>query len=99
MKPTRAELVKPNPFFEIAFGCSNRLFYQVKNDLFELAEKINIEIQDGYIEEVCDYEGDLEKIIIYNQEEAYGLIDEVLKFYDVDSFTKLSGFNLVLSIY
>jgi len=99
MKPKESKVVTPTPYFNIAFGCSNRAFYNVKNELWKIAEKVDIELQDGYIEEKCDYEGDLEKIVIYNQERASKFIDEVLKYYEVDSYEKKEGLNLVLSIF
>ncbi len=99
MKPKDAKVVTPKSFFNITFGCSNRAFYQVKNELWEIAEKVDIELQDGYICEKCDYEGDLEEIIIYNQERAHEFIDAVLKFYEVESYNKEEGLNLVLSIF
>jgi hypothetical protein len=99
MKPKDAKIVTPSPFFKIIFGCSNRAFYQVKNELWEIAEKVDIELNDGYMTEKCDYEGDLEEIIIYNCERASKFIDEVLKFYEVESYNKEEGLDLVLSIF
>ena len=99
MKPKEAKLITPKPYFNIIFGCSNRAFYQVKNELWEIAEEVDIELQDGYIEEKCDYEGDLEEIIIYNNERSSEFIDAVLKFYEIDGYNKEDGLNLVLSIF
>ena len=99
MKPKESKVITPKSFFNIIFGCSNRAFYEVKSELWEIAEEVDIELQDGYIEEKCDYEGDLEKIIIYNQDRASEFIDAVLKFYEVDGYNKEDGLNLVLSIF
>ena len=99
MKPKESKIITPKPFFNVIFGCSNRAFYGVRAELWNIAEKVDIEMQDGYISEKCDYEGDLEKIIIYNQERASKFIDAVLKFYAVDSYNKEDGLDLVLSIF
>ncbi len=34
MKPTKSGVVKPEPYFEIVFGCTNRKFFNVKDELF-----------------------------------------------------------------
>jgi len=99
MEKKSAEIVSPAPYFKIAFGCGNRAFYTVKGELYDIAEEIGIEIQDGYITEKCDYEGDLEEIIIYRQERAELLIDKVLEFYGVNDWEMPEDMDLVLSIY
>ena len=81
----KAELVKPAPYFKIAIGCSNRAFYDEKHHLYKIAEEVGIEIQDGYITEKCDYEGDLEEIVIYRQERAEPFIQAVIASYGIDS--------------
>ena len=32
MEPKSSEIVTPEPFFKIKFGCGNRAFYKVKTD-------------------------------------------------------------------
>lgn len=83
MKAKEKKMVTPEPYFKIAFGCSNRNFYAVKQELYDIANEIGIEIQDGYITEKCDFEGDLETIIIYGDERGRQLRDKVLHHYDV----------------
>ncbi|HAR38658.1 MAG TPA: hypothetical protein DCS09_08865 [Porphyromonadaceae bacterium] len=81
MKPEKSEVVTPKPYFKISFGCSNRKFYDVKNLLYQIADDIDIEIQDGYIDEKCDYEGDLEEIILFRGEREDKLVSAVLDHY------------------
>jgi len=99
MKPVSSEVVTLAPYFKIKFECSNRAFYDVKSEICEIADKIGIEIQDGYISEKCDFEGDLEKIIIYNDERSFDLLSSVMEFYNVPLSDLPSGCNLVLSIF
>jgi len=79
-----AGLVTPKPYYKIAIGCSNRRFYGEKCHLHEIAESVGIEIDDGYVAEKCDYEGDLELIVIYRQDRAEKFINAVLDSYGVD---------------
>lgn len=83
MKPKKFGTIKPTPYFCIAFECSNRKFYGVKNELFDIAEKYGIELQDGHMGEKCDYEGDLEEIIIYRDDILKDFTAEVLNYYGV----------------
>jgi len=99
MKPEKSGIVKPEPYFKISFGCSNRAFYNVKSELYDIAEKIGIEINDGYIEEKCDYEGDLEEIIIYHGEREEPLVIAVLSFYGVPVIDVPFGMPVHLSIF
>lgn len=98
VEPKEKEIVTPSPYYKIAFKCSNRAFYGVKSDLYELAEKIGIEIEDGYIDEKCDYEGDLEEITIYNGLRDQPLRDVVLEYYGVDK-KEAEGMKIMLSIF
>ena len=98
IKPTKQSVVVPVKFFKIEFGCSNRSFYSVKSDLYSLAEKAGIEIEDGYIEERCDYEGDLDEIVVYNDKRGKLLIGSVIDFYGVDK-SLVEEMNIHLSIF
>lgn len=98
-EPKNAEIVTPEPYFKVAFGCSNRAFYTIKSELYAIGEKIGIEVQDGYVTEKCDYEGDLEEILIYNGEREKPLVDATLDFYGVDREKLPNGMNLMLSIF
>jgi hypothetical protein len=91
-----SEKVTPEPYYKIRFSVGNRRFYEVKSDLYNLADSIGIEINDGYITEECDYEGDLNRIIIYNGEREKKLVDAVLKFYDISE--DIGDMNVVLSM-
>lgn len=99
MKPESAEIITPRPFFKIRFGCSNRAFYNVKSEIYEIGESIGIEPQDGYMSEKCDYEGDLEKILIYREERSKEFITEILKFYEIDPATVPDGMDIELAIF
>ena len=63
MQPKETAVITPTPFFKVKFGCSNRAFYLVKNDVVKALENAGLEPYDGYFTEKCDYEGDLEEII------------------------------------
>jgi hypothetical protein len=97
MKPTKKEIVTPSPYFKIAFGCSNRAFYAVKNELYAIGEKVSTEPQDGYMDESCDYEGDLEKIRVYRGAGSEPFVDAILKHYEVTDIVP-KDMDLVLSI-
>tara|TARA_R110002074_G_scaffold73536_2_gene168853 strand:+ start:731 stop:1030 length:300 start_codon:yes stop_codon:yes gene_type:complete len=99
MKPIKTEIVSPSPFFKIAFGCTNRAFYGVKNELlYEIGQKVGIDPHDGYMEESCDYEGDLEEIRIYRGDRSEAFITAILDYYDVtDPVPK--EMDIVLSIF
>lgn len=99
MKPSKKEIVAPKPYFKIAFKCPNRKFYNVKQELYEIAEKVGIEIEDGYIEETCDYEGDLDKIRVYRERDEDGsFVDAILEYYEVDDEIP-KDMDVVLSIF
>ena len=99
MKVREIKTVIPEPYYNITFGCSNRAFYEVKNELWELWDKSGIDddFNNGHFGERCDYEGDLEEIIIYNNKEIEPFIDLVLEYYG-GSKEELKDMNLVLSI-
>lgn len=98
IKPVKSETVSPEPYQSVSFGCSNRAFYGVKSDLYAIGEAHGIEPQDGYMDESCDYEGDLDTITIYNCERGRDFLIAVCVAYGVD-FTALGRMNLVLSIF
>jgi hypothetical protein len=99
MIPSEKEIVTPEPYFKIKFKCSNRQFYNVKQELYEIAEQVGIEIEDGYIEEKCNYEGDLEEIRIDRARDEEGsFVDAILKYYEVDDEIP-EDMDIVLSIF
>lgn len=99
MKPTKTKIVKPEPYFEIGFGCTNRQFYTVKSELYEIGAKIGIKPQDGYMEESCDYEGDLEEIRIYRgNDDCEKFVKAVLEYYEITDEVP-ENMDLVLSVY
>jgi hypothetical protein len=99
MIPSEKEIVTPEPYFKIKFRCGNRQFYNVKQELYKIAEEVGIEIEDGYIEETCDYEGDLDKIRVYRERDEHGsFVDAILKYYEVDDKIP-EDMDIVLSIF
>ena len=99
MIPSKKEIITPEPYFKIKFGCGNRQFYNVKQELCKIAEEVGIEIGDGYIEERCDYEGDLDKIKVFRKMDEDGsFVDAILKYYEVDDKIP-ENMDIVLSIY
>jgi len=97
MKPVKTGKVTPDPYFVISFDCSNRRFYEVKSELYHIADVAGIEIEDGYISEKCDYEGDLEKIIIYGGERGRKLRGAVLHHYGITEHVP-EGMNIHIEI-
>lgn len=83
ISPEKLEAITPQPYFKIRFGCSNRAFYDVLNDLRKIAKEIGIELEDGYISKSCDQDGDLDRITIYRGGREEKLAQAVLKFYGV----------------
>lgn len=73
----KTKIVKPKPFFEISMECSTRNLGIIKDVLWELSEDIDEdqEIRQWYMVDRCDYEGDLEEIIIHNCEATREYID------------------------
>lgn len=83
MKPSETNIVTPPPYYMIRFRCSNRQFYQVKSDLYDLGESIGIEPGDGYISDECDYEGDLQNLIVYREERSQSFVQAILEKYAI----------------
>lgn len=98
MKVVKTKVIKPSPYYNISFGCGNRAFYDVKSELYQIGANIGIEPQDGYMDEMCDYEGDLNEIRIYSCDRAEAFIAAILQYYGVtDDVPK--DMDVVLSIY
>lgn len=100
MKPKEIKIIKPEPYYNLIFSCGNRAFYSVKNELYDLWSNSDIEddFNNGWFTEKCDYEGDLEKIIIYNDPQIKQFIKMVINKYGGD-IEELGEMNLVLSIF
>ena len=99
MKKNKSGIVIPKPFYQINFNCTHRKFYDVKAKIEQIADDIGMEVNDGYITEKCDYEGDLEEIIIHNEPNrihSLQLIRNVLKFYECE-LEELDRYDLHLS--
>ena len=74
--------VTPKPYFRIIFSCGNRAFYDVLNDIIEVGEPLydlDKENVEDYVEQKCDYEGDLEELIIYDDK----FKKAILEFYSI----------------
>jgi len=95
--PTKTEIIIPKPYLKIAFGCTNRAFYSVKSELYSIAENVGIEACD-HMEEICDYEGDLEKIRVYRTSTSEPFVEAILKHYGlVDTIPE--EMEIMLSIF
>ena len=98
MKPETKGIITPKPFYKISFRCSNRLFCEVKNEVYQIGRDIGIDPEDGYITESCDYEGDLDTIRVYRGDRSGPYIAAILDKYDVtDSIPE--DMDVVLSIF
>jgi|APSaa5957512576_1039674.scaffolds.fasta_scaffold32589_3 hypothetical protein len=77
----KTKIVTPASFFEINMECSTREFYNIKNRLWDVFNKIDpgqeIDLWNKFRSESSDYEGDLGKITIYNCKEATGLVEAI----------------------
>ena len=91
-------IVTPAPYFNLSFGCTNRHFYKIKSQIYKIGIDIGIDPQDGYIDETCDYEGDLEKLTIYGSERSEEFIQAILSHYEVGKYDT-QGLDIVLSIF
>jgi len=98
MEPKEKKIVAPSPYYNIVFGCSNRAFYNVKNELYQIGESVGIETQDGYITEKCDFEGDLDAITIWRGKRSEEFVKAVLKHYGVTDVIP-EDMSVVLSIF
>lgn len=97
LKYKSAEVVVEDPYFKISFGCSNSDFYEVKNVIYTITNDLEEKEWDGLIEEKCDFEGDLENIIIYNCDSSKRFINKILDYYSIDEDIK--DMDLHLSIF
>ena len=97
MKPYKTEMIAPEPYFELSFGCSNRQFYQVKRKIYEIGIQLGIDPCDGYIKETCDRYGDLEEIRVYREDRSKLFVDAILKHYNVNDQIP-DDMDIVLSI-
>lgn len=92
MKYKTNKIITPKPFYQIGFGCSNRSFYNVVNEVYSLIDEGDDDLKDS-IEILRDYEGDLEGIRIYDKNfskiilKHYGIVEDI------------GDMNLVLNIW
>jgi hypothetical protein len=84
MKLRHTKIVTPEPFFEIEFGISNRMFYGVKDVLLKISNELGKHTYEEYVDEKCDYEGDLERIIVYRDEKTEDFLSRVLGYFSID---------------
>lgn len=73
--PEGVKVIKPAPYIELKFACSNRAFYKVQAAIFNHLISSGVENPYENISEKCDYEGDLERLIVYDKEEAKMIIE------------------------
>lgn len=97
MKPKSNKIITPAPYYYIGFECSNREFYEVKNEIYNLAQERGLEYSD-LAKETCDYEGDLSEIRIGNYCcDSKQLIKDIMSYYLIDE--DIAGQDLVLSMW
>lgn len=98
-KPS-CNFVKPEPFVNLCFSIGNRRFYDIKNKIYEFSEEIDTEEREieGYITDRCDYEGDLDEIVINNCPQSKKLIEAICEEWDLD-IQEVGEQNIVLSIW
>jgi hypothetical protein len=84
MKLRHTKIVTPEPFFEIEFGISNRMFYGVKDVLLKISNELGKYTYEEYVDEKCDYEGDLERIIVYRDEKTEDFLSRALGYFSID---------------
>ena len=95
-EPTKKEIITPTPYFKVAFECGNRAFYQVKSDVVAALANAGLEPFDGYFEEKCDYEGDLELIVIYRDGREEAAAKAIIDLYGLDAPDSM---NIHLSLF
>lgn len=96
LKPEETKVITEKPYFRVVFGCSNRAFYTVKSEAVEALTKSGLEPFDGYFEEKCDYEGDLEEIIFYRDGREEAAAKVIINLYKLEVPDSM---NIHLSIY
>ena len=92
----KQNVITPRPFLQVSMECSHRRFYDTKNKLVNLFEKLSKDSYEEFTSEECDYEGDLERIIIYNSSESKHLINKVLEAFELGINDKdIGNMNIV----
>ena len=97
IKPKKSQIETQEPFFKIEFGCSNRAFCEVKSDVVSAISNAGLEPFDGYFSEKCDYEGDLEEIIVYRGGREESAAQAIIALYGLTDVP--DGINIHLSMY
>lgn len=80
----KIKIINPKPYLHVVMDVSFRKFHETKNKLWNLSKTINEEVINGYVEEKCDYEGDLCEIKIYNCEETKEYIQLIKKEFNIE---------------
>lgn len=98
----KTKIVHPEPFFEVRTGMSNRRFYEIKDKLWRLCCAVDPDQEkdywNAYRSESCDYEGDLDKITIYNCIDIKDWVDLILKEFKIKDKVPES-MNIVFTVY
>ena len=96
----KVKKINPSPYLEISMECSNRRFYDVKQRVYDVAMALNSnksecqELYDSTVIEKCDYEGDLELLLIYNNSETRDFIKGVFKDFGIKKNIPKEGVNI-----
>lgn len=104
IKPENISVITPRAYIKVEFRCSNRAFYDVKNDLYNIARSMFDKPEDfddfepsQYMSESCDYEGDLNEITIYNNSDNK-FFDLVADAYNIDKSLIVDGKDVVFTL-
>lgn len=98
MKAKSSKLVKPSPYIEVGFNCGYRAFYNILNKVTETFYELGHEEKSDFFHTSCDYEGDLEKIYIYNHaDENKSFILKLCDIFEIKMEEKIEDYELVLT--
>jgi hypothetical protein len=92
--------INPSPYLEISMECSNRRFYDVKQRVYDVALSFIGNESDGQVlyndtvSEKCDYEGDLELLIVHNTPKTKGFIKAIFIDFGIKKNTPKEGVNI-----
>ncbi len=71
MSEIEGKIITPAPYYEISTHRTPRRFRELKYEIYTIYCKFNDEMySDGNTSESCDYEGDLNEIILYRYPET-----------------------------
>jgi len=98
IKPQKIGVIRPRPYFKIAFGCDTREFYHVRSALVMITDVLDIAYANIVIEK-DDYDDNLSSITIPNNLNNRLFISRIFRHFDMSMKEFTDDMDLVLSIF